>query len=68
MRWRIAFLTEAVPIQRILIHIGKSTKAPRIAPAHEPPDGFKTDFDQTDRTVPESVEPMPEYDFDQTVN
>ena len=64
----VAFLTEADPIQRILIHIGEPATPPRIAPARGPPDGFETDFDQTDRTGPEPAEPVPEFEFDQTVN
>ena len=66
----VAFLTEADPIQRILIHIGEPATPPRIAPARAPPDWFETDFDQTDRTGPEPAEPVPEFEFefDQTVN
>ena len=41
MRWRInkmvAFLTEADPIQRILIYIGEPATPPRIAPARGTP-------------------------------
>jgi hypothetical protein len=34
----VAFLTEANPIQRILIYIGETATPPRIAPARAPPD------------------------------
>jgi hypothetical protein len=34
----VAFLTEANPIQRILIYIGEPATPPRIAPARAPPD------------------------------
>ncbi len=64
----VAFLTEVDPIQRIMIHIGELATQPRIAPARAPPDWFETDFDQTDRIEAEQAEPVPEFEFDQTVN
>ncbi len=64
----IAFLTEADPIQRILTHIGEPATLPRIAPARAPPDWPEPDFDQTDRTGAEQAEPIPEFEFDQTVS
>ena len=48
--WRIkifAFLTEADPLQRILIHIGEPATKPRIATARTPPDWREADIDQT---------------------
>ena len=62
----VAFLTEADPIQRILIHIGEPATAPRIAPSRAPPDWPEGDFDQTDRTEAEQTEAVPEFKFDQT--
>ena len=64
----VAFLTEADPIQRILIHIGEPATPPRIAPARAPPDWLEADFDQTDPNKSQEVEPVPEFEFDQTVN
>ena len=43
----VAFLTEADPIQQLLICIGEPAIPPRIAPARAPPDWFEADFDQT---------------------
>ena len=39
----LTFLTEADPIQRILIHNGETKILPQIVPAHAPPDGLETD-------------------------
>ena len=60
----VAFLTEANPIQRILIYIGEPATPPRIAPARAPPDWLEADFDQT--CLIESKQA--EYEFDQTVS
>ena len=62
----VAFLNEADPIQRILFHIGEPATPPRIAPARAPPDWLEVDFDQT--ILDESAEPVPEFEFDQTVS
>ena len=51
----IAFLTEADPTQRILLHIGEPATPPEIAPARAPPDWPEPDFDQTDRTESEQA-------------
>ena len=56
----VAFLTEADPIQRILIHIGEPATPPRIAPARAPLDWLEADFDQTDPNKSQEVEPVPE--------
>lgn len=64
----VAFLTEADPIQRILNHIGEPVTPPQIALARGPPDWFDEDFDQTDLNESEQVEPVPEFEFDQTVS
>jgi hypothetical protein len=64
----VAFLTEADPIQRILIYIGEPVTQPRIATARAPPDWLEADFDQTCLNESEQAEPVPEYEFDQTVS
>ena len=64
----VAFLTEVDPIQRILIYIGEPATPPRIAPARAPPDWLEADFDQTYPSVSEEAEPLPEFEFDQTVS
>ena len=64
----IAFLAEPVPIRRILIHIGEPAATPRIAPARTPPDWPEPDIDQSNRTDAEQAEPIPEFEFDQTVS
>ncbi len=58
----IAFLTEADPVQRILLHIGEPAAPPRVAPARAPPDWIETDFDQTVLNDSEEAEPVPEFD------
>ena len=63
----VAFLTEADPIQRILNHIGEPATPPQIASARAPPNGLEADFDQTVFHKPEEAEPVPEFEFDQTV-
>ena len=64
----VAFLTEADPIQRILIHIGEPATPPRIAPTRGPPDWLEADLDQTYLNETEEAEPVPEFDFDQTLS
>ena len=64
----VAFLTEAAPIQRLLIHIGEPSIPPRIASARAPPDWLEADFDQTYLNDSEETEPVPEFEFDQTVS
>jgi len=64
----VAFLTEADPIQRILIYIGEPATPPRIALARAPPDWLEADFDQTVLDESEEAEPAPDFEFDQTVS
>lgn len=64
----VAFLTEADPIRRLLSHIGEPAKPPRTTPARAPPDWLEADFDQTTANDSEAVEPVPEFEFDQTVS
>ena len=64
----IAFLTEADPIQRLLIHIGEPATPPPIVPARAPPDWPEPDFDQINRRKAEQAEPITEFEYDQTVS
>jgi len=64
----VAFLTETAPIQCVLIHIGEPATPPRIEPARAPPDWLDADFDQTTSNESETAEPIPEFEFDQTVS
>ena len=64
----VAFLTEADPIPSILIYIGEPTTQPRIATARAPPEWLEADIDQTYLNESEQTEPVPEYEFDQTVS
>jgi len=48
------------------MHIGEPATPPRIAPARAPLDWLEVDFDQT--ILDESAEPVPEFEFDQTVS
>jgi hypothetical protein len=47
----VVFITDAVPIERILTHIGESAKPPPISSAREPPG--------TDDTL----DPLPDWDL-----
>jgi len=64
----IAFLTETDSIQSILIHIGEPATPPRIEPARAPPNWRDADMDQAAPNESETVEPIPEFEFDQTVS
>ena len=65
----ITFITEADPIQRVLNHIGEPSKPPQIASARAPPVEWDTDFDQTLlQKSGQQAEPVPEFEYDQTVN
>lgn len=64
----VAFLTEADPLQRILNHIGELVTPPQISPACGPPDWLEADVDQTHLNGSEQAEPVPEFEFDQTVS
>ena len=61
-----AFITETVPVRRILSHIGEPIEPPRIAPARGPPAWDDPPVDP----VPDweaLAQPSPEYVFDQEV-
>jgi hypothetical protein len=63
----IAFVTEAVSIQRILAYIGEPTTPPSIAPARGPPHG-DDDLDQTPVYDITLAQPALDYEFDQTIS
>jgi len=52
---------------RILDHIGEPTTLPQIASARALPDRGNADLDQTPRLESEYAEPVPEFEYDQTV-
>jgi hypothetical protein len=62
----VAFMTEADPVERILLHIGEPAEPPRISPARgspawdDPPVEAVPDWDAL-------AQPQPEYVFDQQV-
>ena len=64
----IAAVTEREPVQRILRHIGEPALPPPISPARSPPRWDTVDWDQTPADDPENGEPVPEFEFDQTVS
>ncbi|MES9879504.1 MAG: hypothetical protein ABW185_01325 [Sedimenticola sp.] len=63
----IAFLTESEPVGRILRHIGEPDIAPVITPARGPPD-FCLELDQSQAWFDDVTEPVPEFEFDQSVS
>jgi hypothetical protein len=63
----IAFVTETKPIEQILRHIGELEHAPAISPARYPPI-FCAGIDQTQYGGDNAVNPIIEYEFDQTVS
>jgi len=65
----IAFITEAGAIRRVLNHIGEPTTPPQIASVRAPPVEWDADFDQTPlQESGQQAEPVPEFEYDQTVN
>jgi hypothetical protein len=61
----IAFVTEAVPVQRILGHIGEPTEPPPIAPARGPPA-----WDDAPEPAPDwdiLQQPESDFEFDQRI-
>jgi len=69
----VAFITEAVPVPRILRHIGEPPTPPRIAPARGPPSWEEeesgTIFPDEERFTRDPLgQPEPAYEFDQRVN
>lgn len=64
----IAFITEPVPVQRILLHIGEPATPPPISPARSPPVMESFNWGQSAVRDRERAEPAPEFEFDQTIN
>jgi hypothetical protein len=64
----IAFVTEADPLRRILTHIGEPSVPPPISPARSPPLWDAFDGDPTPAVDAAMGEPVPEFQFDQTVD
>ena len=48
--------------------IGEPVIPPQIALARGPPDWLEADLDQTTANDSEAAEPIPEFEFDQTVS
>ncbi len=63
----IVFITEIEPIGRILRHIGEPDSAPEVSPARGPPD-LDLELDQTQEWDIDTVDPGPEFTYDQTLN
>lgn len=66
----IAFITDAGTVRKILDHLGESTLPPCIAPARGPPlweAAMASEQAGNDPQWDMSVQPMPEFDFDQRI-
>ena len=66
----IAFITDASTVRKILDHIGESTQPPRIALARGPPlweDARASEQAGNDPQWDMSVQPIPEFEFDQRI-
>ena len=63
----IAFVTETEPVGRILQHTGEPDHAPAISQARGPPIN-DAEINQTQGWDFTAVEPLSEYEFDQTIN
>ena len=61
----IPFITEAHTIHHILEHIGESAEPPRLSSARGPP---TWDEYIQDSSRDPSVQPIPDYEFDQTIS
>ncbi len=62
----IAFITEAVPVEQILTHIGEPPRPPPISPARGPPA-----WDEAPEPMPDwdlLQQPEPDFEFDQRVS
>ena len=61
----IAFITAALMVQKILVHLGEPTSAPRLAKARGPP--LWEMQDAATGETDSQVQPEPDYQFDQRV-
>jgi hypothetical protein len=72
----IAFITEEVPIRRILAHLDEPVRPPpilrlrsgQVSSARSPPVAEAFDWDQSSANALEQGEPAPEFEYDQTVS
>ena len=62
----IAFVTDPVPLRSILTYLDLPTRPPPLSPARAPPQGI-FGFDQTNEFDPADTEPIPEFEFDQSL-
>ena len=62
----IAFVTDPVPVHSILTYLDLPSRPPLLSPARAPP---QTDFgfDQSSEFDPTDPEPLPEFEFDQSL-
>ncbi|HUE96911.1 MAG TPA: transposase, partial [Longimicrobiaceae bacterium] len=70
----LAFLTDPFTVGSILRHVGLPASPPPLTPARSPPPGEPAydadpllDLDQTPAFDPTDPDPLPDYDFDQTL-
>ena len=61
----IAFITEALMVQKIRVPLGEPTSAPRLAKARAPP--LWEMQDAATGEIDSQVQPEPDYQFDQRV-
>jgi len=62
----IAFVTDPVPVRSILSYLDLPTRPPPLSPARAPPQGI-LGFDQPSGFDPTDAEPIPEFEFDQSL-
>jgi hypothetical protein len=63
----IAFVTDSVPVRSILTYLDLPSRPPPIlSPARAPPQTV-LGFDQSSGFDPADPEPIPEYEFDQSL-
>ncbi len=62
----LAFVTDPAPVHTILSYLDLPTRPPPLSPARAPPQGI-FEFDQTGGFDPTDPEPIPEFEFDQSL-
>ncbi len=62
----IAFITDPVPVRSILSYLDLPARPPPLSPARAPPQGI-FEFDQTGGFDLADPEPIPEFEFDQSL-
>ncbi len=62
----IAYVTDPVPVHSILTYLDLPNRPPLLSPARAPPQGLFA-FDQTTGFDPTDPEPVPEFEFDQSL-